>query len=187
MCTPLVAQCSHCKNALALGNQLPRWSPHTRLGLNLGPSPMHARNVYLALNLTIGCVSPQYHCRFDNFFETTRHNGPDDTGTICWQLLAALNHAEKILSKVSAPTPHILMYHKTPSEANIPLEEISVTPPFHEFTTDNHSISDGDSQVTENVQPSCQSRASHQNEVATSVELTVTAGTSQREQVCTLS
>jgi hypothetical protein len=79
------------------------------------------------------------------------------------------------------------MYHKTPSEANIPLEEIFVAPPFHEFRADNHSISDGDSQVTENMQPSHQSRASHQNEGATSVEPTFTAGTSQRWQVCTMS
>jgi hypothetical protein len=55
------------QNVLALGKQLPRWSPRARLGLNLGPSPMHGRNVYLVLNLSTGCVSPQYHCCFDNF------------------------------------------------------------------------------------------------------------------------
>jgi hypothetical protein len=55
------------QNALASGNQLPRWSPRACLGLNLGPSPMYARNVYLVLNLITGCVSPQYHCRFDFF------------------------------------------------------------------------------------------------------------------------
>ena len=63
--------------ALASGNYLPRWSPPAHLGLNLGPSPMHARNVCLVLNLITGCVSPQYHCRFDNFFETTRHRSSD--------------------------------------------------------------------------------------------------------------
>jgi hypothetical protein len=70
------------QNALASGNQLPQWSPRARLGLNLEPSPMHARNVYLVLNLTTGCVSLQYHCPFDNFVKTTRHNEPDVTGTI---------------------------------------------------------------------------------------------------------
>jgi hypothetical protein len=78
------------QNALASGSTLPRWSPRTRLGLNLGPSPNHARNVYLVLNLITGCVSPQYHCNFDDFFETTRHGGPDVSGTICWQQLAGL-------------------------------------------------------------------------------------------------
>jgi hypothetical protein len=42
------------QNALASGNQLPHWSPRACLGLNFGPSPMHARNLYLVLNLVIG-------------------------------------------------------------------------------------------------------------------------------------
>ncbi len=57
------------QNELASGKSLPRWSPHARLGLNLGPSPNHAKNVYLVLNSMTGCVSSQYHCRFDDFFE----------------------------------------------------------------------------------------------------------------------
>jgi hypothetical protein len=171
------------QNALALGKQLPRWSHCAHLGLNLGPSPMHARNMYLVLNLSTGCVSPQYRCRFDNFFETTRHNGPDVSGTVSWQLLAGLNCAETILSEVSTPTQHSVMYPETQSEANVPSEEISVAPPFHEFTTDNYSVSDIDSHVSENVQPSHQS----QTEGATSAEPTVTAGTSQRGRVCTMS
>ncbi len=70
------------QNALASGKLLPRWSPRARLDLNLGPSPTHARNVYLVLNLMTRCVSPQYHCHFDDFFETTRHGGPDVSDTI---------------------------------------------------------------------------------------------------------
>jgi hypothetical protein len=144
---------------------------------------MHARNVYLALNLITGCVSPQYHFCFEDFFETTCHGRPDVSGTICWQQLAGLDRATTILSKVSAPIQHSVMYPGTPSEDTVPLEEISIIPPFHEFTADNHSISDGNSQVTENAQPSCQSRASHQNGGVTSVEPTVTAVTSQRGRV----
>ncbi len=79
------------------------------------------------------------------------------------------------------------MYPETPSEDVIPLEEISVIPPFHKFAVDNQSISDGGSQVTENVRPSHQSRTSHQNEGVTSVEPTGTAGTSQRGRVCKMS
>jgi hypothetical protein len=144
---------------------------------------MHARNVYLVLNLSTGCVSQQYHCRFDDFFETTRHNRPDVNGTISWQLLAGLNCAETILSEVSVPTQHSVMYPETQSEANVPSVEVSIALPFHEFTTDNYSLSDGDSQVTENVRPSHQSWT----EGATSAEPTVTAGTSQRGRVHTMS
>ncbi len=35
------------QNVLASGNRIPHWSPLARLGLNLGPSPMYARSVYL--------------------------------------------------------------------------------------------------------------------------------------------
>jgi hypothetical protein len=140
---------------------------------------MHARNVYLVLNLITGCVSSQYHCCSDNFLETTCHGRPDVSGTICWQQLAGLDQATTILSEMSAPTQRSIMYPGTPSADTDPLEEISVAPPFHEFTADDHSISDGDSQVTENVQPSRHSRASHRNEGVTAVEPTVTASTSQ--------
>jgi hypothetical protein len=116
---------------------------------------MHARNVYLVLNLITGCVSPQYHCHFDDFFEMTHHGGPDVSGTICWQQLAGLDRATTILSEVSASIQRSVMYPETPSEDTIPSEEISVVPPFHEFAVDNQSVSDGGSQVTENAQPSC--------------------------------
>jgi hypothetical protein len=91
------------QNALASGKLLPRWSLHARLGLNLGPSPTHARNVYLVLNSMTGCVSPQYHCWFDDFFEMTCHGGPDISNTSYWQQLAGLFCAEQILSDLTRP------------------------------------------------------------------------------------
>ncbi len=91
------------QNELASGKLLPRWSPRVRLGLNPGPSCNHARNIYLVLNLMTGCVSPQYHCWFDDFFETTRHSGPDVSDTICWQQLAGLSRAAQILSDLARP------------------------------------------------------------------------------------
>ena len=112
---------------------------------------MHARNVYLVLNLITRCVSPQYHCCFDDFFETTRLGGPDVSGTICWQQLAGLDQATTILSKVSAPIQRSVMCPETQSKDSASLEEISVVPPFHEFAANDQSISDGDSQVTENA------------------------------------
>jgi hypothetical protein len=78
------------QNVLASGNQLPCGSPCALLGLNLGASPMHARNIFLVLNLVTGCVSPQYHHCFDDFFETAHHSTPDVSGTICWKQLVGL-------------------------------------------------------------------------------------------------
>jgi hypothetical protein len=79
------------ENDLAAGSPIPHWSPScTCLGANLASSPSHARNIYLILNLHTRCVSPQYHCRFDNFFETVRHGGPDVSVPLAWQQLSGL-------------------------------------------------------------------------------------------------
>ena len=58
------------RNELQGGQSLPRWESRARVGVYLGPSPRHARSVALILNLETGMVSPQYHVRFDNLFET---------------------------------------------------------------------------------------------------------------------
>ena len=84
------------QNALASGNTLPRWSPRARLGLNLGQSPLHARNVNLVLSLSTGLVSPQYHCTFDEFFETTQNSAPETSISSIWQQLAGLVRATGI-------------------------------------------------------------------------------------------
>jgi hypothetical protein len=78
------------QNELSSGGTIPHWSPRARLGVNLGQSPSHACNVFLILNLHTGCVSPQFHCRFDDFFETVKHGGPDVSIPSVWQQLAGL-------------------------------------------------------------------------------------------------
>ena len=73
---------------LASGNSIPIWAPRCCLGLNLGASPHHACNVNLVLNFTNGCVSQQYHCHFDDFFETTCLNQADFKVSISWKVRA---------------------------------------------------------------------------------------------------
>jgi hypothetical protein len=46
--------------------------------------------MFLILNLHMGCVSPQFHCRFDNFFEMVKHGGTDISIPSIWQQLAGL-------------------------------------------------------------------------------------------------
>ncbi len=80
-------------NSLASNNSLPRWDPRARIGLNLGPSPTHTRNVHLVLSLTTGLVLPQFHCCFDNFFETCKYGVTDGGLSSTWQCLAGFNRA----------------------------------------------------------------------------------------------
>jgi hypothetical protein len=83
-------------NVLASGNTVPRWSPRACLGLNLvGLSPSHARNINLVLLLMTGLVSPQFHCTFDDFFETTKPEGTDIHVGSTWHQLAGLVRASR--------------------------------------------------------------------------------------------
>jgi hypothetical protein len=67
-------------SSLANGKSIPKWDNRCRLGINLGPSPRHARNVSLVLNLTTGLSSPQFHVKHDEFFETVAYRtGAPDT------------------------------------------------------------------------------------------------------------
>jgi hypothetical protein len=76
------------QNDLAAGNIIPKWSPRSRLGLNLGPSPSHTWTVNLELNLSSGLVLPQLHCCYDDFFETTYHSHQAVTTQANWKQLA---------------------------------------------------------------------------------------------------
>ncbi len=125
------------QNELASGNSMPRWAPRARIGLSLGPSPIHAPNVYLVLNLVTGYFSQQYHCRFDDFFETTHHGGPDiSSSTICWQQLAGLSHADQFLSELAQPTQCSMVSNDTPSEMLVPPDRSPASSFDHDITAD---------------------------------------------------
>ena len=65
-------------NRLAGSSKIPPWQSRSRLGINLGSSPRHARSCSLILDPKTGLVSPQYHVSFDEFFETTRSSAQND-------------------------------------------------------------------------------------------------------------
>ncbi len=48
----------------------------------------------------------------------------------------------------STPIQHSVMYPETPSEGDVPPEELPFSPPEFDVTSDDYSISDGDSHVS---------------------------------------
>jgi hypothetical protein len=106
--------------------------------------------------LVTGCVSPQYHCHFDNFFETTRHGAFDVSGTICWQQLANLDCVKMTLSKVLMPNQHSVMYLEMPSdEEPHTMSNPIFKPNTFDTTSDDYSISEA-LQVSKNSHTSQQ-------------------------------
>jgi hypothetical protein len=60
-------------NGLKRGGSRPKkWVRRSRVAINLGQSPRHARSVALDLSLLTGYVSAQFHLKHDDFFETVR-------------------------------------------------------------------------------------------------------------------
>jgi hypothetical protein len=89
---------------LASGKSIPKWNPRARVGLYIGPSPRHARNVSLVLSLDTGLVSPQFHVQHDDFFETVSPKSGNPVILSHWQKLSGIRldgKAEKVNARVS--------------------------------------------------------------------------------------
>ena len=53
-----------------------KWKSRSKVGIYLGTSPLHARNIALVLNMETGTVSPQFHVQFDKTFSTIKESAP---------------------------------------------------------------------------------------------------------------
>jgi hypothetical protein len=76
------------RKELQVRKKVGKWSDRTRVGISLGYSSKHALNVSLILNLQTGLVSPQYHCIYDDLFETTTGNQSRSIPSSQWQYRA---------------------------------------------------------------------------------------------------
>ena len=127
---------------------IPPWDSMSQLGLNLGPSPRHARNCHLILNINTGTVSPQYHVSFDEFFETVRDSAePYSKNPSEWMRRAGFGQvATNTRNPISTPTTTTA----APSESlPVQREEPSNTP---QNTTQDDSISDPNNIINNDFQ-----------------------------------
>jgi hypothetical protein len=122
-----------------------KWHDRTRVGIFLCHSPEHASSVPLVLNTRTGMVSPQFHCIYDDAFDTCRNDAKFDS---LWQRKAKLD---------TIPRPDLTLVSPTdPMQRSIsaPLDSLPPIPQFvHRW--DQTSLSD-DTTLTEaaSVQPS---------------------------------
>ena len=59
-----------------------KWEYRSKVGIYLGRSPNHGRNIALVLDRTTGLVSPQFHVKFDPGFQTVK----EDKFDTLWQM-----------------------------------------------------------------------------------------------------
>jgi Reverse transcriptase (RNA-dependent DNA polymerase)/GAG-pre-integrase domain len=85
------------------GKKAPKWNNRARLAIYLGPSLQHAKSVSLVLSLTTGLVSPQFHIKFDDAFDTLR--GGVDKVVSQWQHLAGFEIVQNRRTRESPNIP----------------------------------------------------------------------------------
>ena len=71
-------------SALQTGKPYHKWSERSRIGIYIGRSPHHARNVALVLDRDTGLVSPQFHVSYDSSFDLLKEGSIGSS----WQLKA---------------------------------------------------------------------------------------------------
>ena len=58
------------ESELQSGQPFHKWKHRSRVGIYIGKSPQHGRNVALVLSMETGLVSPQFHVAYDPSFQT---------------------------------------------------------------------------------------------------------------------
>ena len=70
----------------------PKWGERSRIGIFLCHSAHHASSVLLVLSTQTGLVSPQFHCVFDNNFDTV---GKEQADMSIWKTKAHLQETKE--------------------------------------------------------------------------------------------
>ena len=119
---------------LQSGNPLPnKWCDRSRVGIFLGLSREHASSVSLVLNPDTGLVSPQFHVKHDEKFETTDHPAMKNIGK--WQGVTEIHRPrttkkqEKSNKRRKLNGPDILTIVEPNMVMNPQVAEESVTNP----------------------------------------------------------
>jgi hypothetical protein len=114
-------------NELQAGKKIPKWNERARVGIFIGHSPEHARTVSLVLSLSSGLTSPQFHCQYDDTFQTVKRSFGNDPPVSKWQ---------KACGFITTSAPRDLWQRTTVSEVPVPTTS---TVPVHRHDIDtNH-------------------------------------------------
>jgi hypothetical protein len=158
-------------NSLTSSKAILQWDPRARLGLNLGPSPMHACNVHVVLSLTAGLMSPQFH--FNDVFETCKYGVTDAGLASTWQGLVGFKRGslnEPVLHTSEGLLGHSQILHTSARAApQVPMEcdtfsflEVSDTNSAESKFYEDNSVTFSDAPPSVPCQVSCVTpQASH--------------------------
>ena len=117
-------------NNLQAGMKISKWQTWAHVGLYPRHSPMHAKTVVLVLNLTTGLVSPQFHIKYDDFFETVNNsefNLPIEWKTKCHFVKVPIKPQEYPIEELTSLIEIVDGSIQENADQQIPLELIPNT------------------------------------------------------------
>ena len=98
--------------------KIDKWDLRCRLGIYLGPPPVHACSLNLILSLSTGLVFSQYQVSFDDLFESVQEGSQALKVTSSWQQRAGLcKMADQQGSRVTF-MDELFSIHVKPSSKN---------------------------------------------------------------------
>ena len=110
--------------------KISKWQTWAHVGLYPRHSPMHAKTVVLVLNLTTGLVSPQFHIKYDDFFETVNNsefNLPIEWKTKCHFVKVPIKPQEYPIEELTSLIEIVDGSIQENADQQIPLELIPNT------------------------------------------------------------
>ena len=133
---------------------IPEVGECSRIGIFLCHSPHHASSVPLVLSTQAGLVSPQFHCMFDDNFDTVKREQAD---TSIWKVKAHLQEAKEQADEVTTqsslisgpkhqPATSLHLYGRDIPQA---LQDLSQLLPDAPATTDGDQVPDPPALPTE--------------------------------------
>ena len=135
-------------------NPFSKWGERSRIGIFLCHSPHHASSVPLILSTQTGLVSSQFHCVFDDNFDTVKREQAD---TSLWKIKAHLQEAKEQAAEVTTQSSLISGPNHQPATSlrpysrDIPqaLPDLSQLLPDVPATTEGDRVPDPPVQPTE--------------------------------------
>jgi hypothetical protein len=102
------------QSALQQGKSIQKWEERSHVRVYIGWSPFHARSIALILNITTGCVSPQFHVQFDPRYQTISPHLGGRQPISKWQSICGFtdkkgkNEDDQLGLVMPAPDPQVL-------------------------------------------------------------------------------
>ena len=116
-----------------------KWEDQSKVSINVGSSPRHGRSISLLLSTQTGMITPQFHVRFDDAFDTSRRGSAVHLPKSLWQEKTYFRYRPGGILSTVPGYADVATNNQTPQDGEggttippepLQPEEVPVTPPI---------------------------------------------------------